>query len=182
MFLDLLGRDAANDTAKDRRRALLWLVAPRTRAGPVSPPASRSGFRLDSAKVLLPAVQPLPLPSATRQTDVPRVDIGHVHVRHVDVRDVYVPRHVDVRDVEVAEIADAVEGRVLDGSRAELDIRWIRDGGGKNRRCGGESCREKRCEIGASNLHGKSSFRQGQAGSKKVRTVRRGRGSIGSAP
>ena len=70
---------------------------------------------------------------------MPWVDVGHVDVRHVDVRDVYVPWHVDVRDVAAVEVADIVEGCVVDESRAELDIRWIRDGGGKNRRCGGES-------------------------------------------
>src|SRR5271166_3634906 len=63
-----------------------------------------------------------------------RVEVGQVDVWHVDVRDV-------------------IEGCVVDGSRAELDMRWTRDEGGKNRRCGGGSGRE-RCEIGAPNSHG----------------------------
>src|SRR5271166_4093434 len=82
------------------------------------------------------------LPSATRPTDVPWVDVGQV-----DVRDVKVDVAGHARDVQV------IEGCVVDGSRAELDIRWTRDDGGKNRRCGGGSGRE-RCEIGAPNSHG----------------------------
>src|SRR5271166_825937 len=74
-----------------------------------------------------------------------RVDAAQVDVWHVDVRDVDHFWLVDVRDF--------IEGCVVDGSRAELDMRWTRDEGGKNRRCGGGSGRE-RCEIGAPNPHG----------------------------
>jgi hypothetical protein len=98
------------------------------------------------------------LPSATRPTDVPRVDVGQVDVWHVDVRDVDDVWHVDVRDAKVdvaghARDVPVIQGCVVDGSRAELDMRWTRDEGGKNRRCGGGSGRE-RCEIGAPNSHG----------------------------
>ena len=57
-------------------------------------------------------------------------------VWHVEVRDVIVDVAGHARDVEV------IKGCVMDGSRAELDIRWTRDEGGKNRRCGGERSRE----------------------------------------
>ena len=98
------------------------------------------------------------LPSATRQTDLPRVDVGQVDVRHVDVRDDVVDL-VEVRDVIVdvaghARDVDVIKGCVMDGRRAELDIRWTRDQGGKNRRCGGGSGRENRCEIDPFNSHG----------------------------
>jgi hypothetical protein len=88
------------------------------------------------------------LPSATRPADVPRVDVGQVDVWHFDVRDVDNVWHVDVRDVKVdvaghARDVQVIEGCVVDASRAELDMRWTRDDGGKNRRCGGGSSRER---------------------------------------
>lgn len=76
---------------------------------------------------------------------MPRVDVGQVDVWHIDVRDAVVDVAALARDVEV------IEGCVMDGSRAELDVRLTRDGGGKNGRCGDGGCREKRWEIGEAN-------------------------------
>jgi hypothetical protein len=75
------------------------------------------------------------LPSATGPTDVPRVDVGQVDVWHVDVRDVDHVWRVEVRDAKVdvaghTRDVQVIEGCVVDGSRAELDMRWTRDEGG----------------------------------------------------
>jgi hypothetical protein len=97
------------------------------------------------------------------------MNAGHIDVRHVDARDVYV-WHVEVRDAVVADVADVaedVERCAVDGSRAGLGIRWTRDEGGENRRCGGESGRENRCEIGSPNPHGSHPFRRAELDQRK---------------
>ena len=67
--------------------------------------------RWRAASVRLSAITALA--SATRPTDVTRVDVGQVDVWHVDVRDVYYVWRVEVWDVkiEVAGHTRDVSGR-----------------------------------------------------------------------